>query len=198
MFTRLTGALTRAVLVMILVASPAVILSDLRMDSQQMVALVALFAGALTFVEYNSVYPGLVEFRDAPPFNRIRFLMLLATVLSLSLIAGAPDDPSTLSELVHAIGSLIGVAMDFPYSPVRLATLMLGDWRQPGPCGSGAHGGGDGLPYLLGFAGRFRGDPVAWPMAPAGGGVQRLGQPADIRPDGGRRCGDAPAAGCPR
>ena len=127
MFSRLTGALTRAVLVMILLAAPAVILSDLRTDSQQMVALVALFAAALTFVEYNSVYPGLVEFRDAPPFNRIRFLMLLATVLSLSMIEGGRSDPSTLTQLIHAIGALIGGAMDFPYSPVRLATLMLGD-----------------------------------------------------------------------
>ena len=126
MFSRLTGALTRAVLVMILIVAPAVLLPDLRTDSQQMVALVAIFAGALTFVEYNSVYPGLVEFRDAPPFNRIRFLMLLATVLSLSLIEGGRSEPSTLSELVHAIGALIGVSMDFPYSPVRLATLMLG------------------------------------------------------------------------
>jgi hypothetical protein len=125
-FSRLTGALTRAVLVMILVASPAVILSDLRIDSQQMVALVALFAGALTFVEYNSVYPGLVEFRDAPPFNRIRFLMLLATVLSLSLIEAGRVEPTTLTTLIHAVGALIGVSMDFPYSPVRLATLMLG------------------------------------------------------------------------
>ena len=125
-FTRLTGALTRAVVVMILIVAPAVILSDLRTDSQQMVALVALFAGALTFVEYNSVYPGLVEFRDAPPFNRIRFLMLLATVLGLSVIEAGRNEPTTLSQLVHAIGALIGVAMDFPYSPVRLATLMLG------------------------------------------------------------------------
>ncbi|MEZ5798513.1 MAG: hypothetical protein R3D63_14200 [Paracoccaceae bacterium] len=34
-------------------------------DTKQMVALVALFAGALTFAEYNAVYPSLVEFRDA-------------------------------------------------------------------------------------------------------------------------------------
>ena len=77
---------------MILIATPTVILSDLRLDSQQMVALVALFAGALTFVEYNSVYPGLVEFRDAPPFNRMRFLMLFATVFCLSLIERGRDD----------------------------------------------------------------------------------------------------------
>ena len=90
-----------------------------------MVALVALFAGALTLVEYNAVYPGLFEFRDAPPFNRIRFLMLFATVFCLSAIERGRVDPSTMTELIHAVGALIGLSMDFPYSPVRLATLMM-------------------------------------------------------------------------
>ena len=115
----------RAVLVMLVIATPTVLLIDLRPDSQQMVALVALFMAALTFVEYNAVYPGLIEFRDAPPFNRIRFLMLFATVFCLSAIERGRTDPSTLTELIHAVGALIGLSMDFPYSPVRLATLML-------------------------------------------------------------------------
>lgn len=125
MISRLTGAAMRAVLVMLVVATPTVLLGDPRADSQQMVALVALFLGVLTFVEYNAVYPGLVEFRDAPPFNRIRFLMLFATVFCLSVIERGRVHPSTMTELVHAVGALIGLSMDFPYSPVRLATLMM-------------------------------------------------------------------------
>ena len=116
----------RAVMVMFVIATPAILLIDLRADSQQMVALVALFAGALTFVEYNSVYPGLYEFRDAPPFNRIRFMMLFGTVFCLSAIERGRVDPSTMTALIHAVGALIGLSMDFPYSPVRLATLMMG------------------------------------------------------------------------
>ncbi len=64
-----------------------------------MVALVALFAGVLTFVEYNSAYPGLVEFRDAPPFNRVRFLMLFSTVFLLTVIARGEEQPTTLTDL---------------------------------------------------------------------------------------------------
>lgn len=127
MFSRLTGSVVRAVLVMVLIATPTVLLFDLRQESQQLVALVALFAGALTFAEYNSVYPGLVEFRDAPPFNRMRFLMLFATVFCLSAIERGRVHPSTMTELIHAVGAVIGYSMDFPYSPVRLATLMLPD-----------------------------------------------------------------------
>ncbi|MEO8244981.1 MAG: hypothetical protein ABI832_22070 [bacterium] len=105
---------------------PTILLFDVRPDTQQMVALVALFAGALTFVEYNAVYPGLFEFRDAPPFNRIRFMMLFATVFCLAAIERGRTEASTMTELIHAVGALIGLSMDFPYSPVRLATLMVG------------------------------------------------------------------------
>jgi hypothetical protein len=91
------------------------------------VALMALFAGALVFIEYNAVYPSLVEFRDGAPFNRIRYLMLLAIVLLLSVILADRDDPTTVSSLFQAIGLVAGEAMDFPYSPVRLATYMLAD-----------------------------------------------------------------------
>ena len=125
--SQLTGALTRAVMVMVLVATPTMLLLDVTADTKQMVALVALFLGLLTFIEYNSAYPSLVEFRDAPPFNRIRFLMLFATVFCLSTIERGRLMPSTLTEFTDAVGALIGVSMDFPYSPVRLATLMIAD-----------------------------------------------------------------------
>ena len=129
--SRLTGAAVRAFLVMVLVATPSVLLTDVGTDTKQMVALVALFAGLLTLVEYNTTYPGLIEFRDAPPFNRVRFLMLFATIFVLGVIERGMTDPSTLTELLSAVGGLIGRAMDFPYSPVRLATLMMTDTAAP-------------------------------------------------------------------
>lgn len=126
-FSRLSGAIVRALLVMVLIATPSVLLADITSDTKQMVALVALFAGLLTFVEYNGTYPSLVEFRDAPPFNRVRFLMLFGTVFCLTIIERGRVAPSTLTELFEAVGLLIGQSMDFPYSPVRLATLMVSD-----------------------------------------------------------------------
>ena len=92
-FSRIAGAAMRGLLVMFVIATPTILLIDTRPDSQQMVALVALFAGVLTFVEYKAVYPGLFEFRDAPPFNRIRFLMLFATVFCLVSHRTRPDRP---------------------------------------------------------------------------------------------------------
>lgn len=128
---RIMASAVRAFLVMILILMPSVILPGIGTDTRQMVALVALFAGALTFIEYNAEYPSLVEFRDGAPFNRIRYLMLLAIIVSLSMIAANDEASTTATRLFEAVGILIGHAMDFPYSPVRLATFMMGDDASP-------------------------------------------------------------------
>lgn len=130
--SRLTGAIVRAILVMVLVATPSILLPGAASDGKEMVALVALFAGFLTFIEYNAAYPGLIEFRDAPPFNRVRFLMLFVTIFLLTIIARGESHPTTLTVFVRAVGGLIGTAMDFPFSPVRLATLMINDGTPDG------------------------------------------------------------------
>lgn len=125
--SQVSGAIVRAILVMVLVATPSALLPGIGSDGQQMVALVALFAGLLTFVEYNATYPGLVEFRDAPPYNRTRYLMLFFILFFLSVAARNDHVPTTLGTLVEALSYLCGIALDFPYSPVRLVTLMLAD-----------------------------------------------------------------------
>ncbi len=104
MVSRLTGALARAFFVMVLVATPSVLLPGTGSDGEQMVALVALFVGALTFVEYNATYPGLIEFRDAPPFNRMRFLILFFTVFTLTVIAKNAVAPTTMGTLCRGFG----------------------------------------------------------------------------------------------
>lgn len=126
-FSQLTGAVVRALLIVVLIATPSLMLPGVSSDTTQIVALVALFAAALTFFEYASTYPGLVEFRDAPPFNRLRFLSLFVTVLVLSTIVRGQAAPTTLTTFVEAIGNRIGAVIDVPYSPVRLVVLMLPD-----------------------------------------------------------------------
>lgn len=125
MVSQFTGAFVRALLIMVLIATPSLMLPAVSSDTTQIVALVALFAAALTFFEYASTYPGLVEFRDAPPFNRVRFLSLLATVLLLSTIVRGQTEPTTLTSFIEALGNKIGSVIDVPYSPVRLVVLML-------------------------------------------------------------------------
>ncbi|WP_299881040.1 hypothetical protein [uncultured Sulfitobacter sp.] len=121
----MTGAAVRGLLVALLIATPALLLPGVAADSTQITVLVALLAAFLTFVEYNSNFPSIVEFRDAPPFNRLRYLALLVTVVMLSLIIKGETDPTPMTNALASIGTILGNAIDFPYSPVRLVVLML-------------------------------------------------------------------------
>ena len=125
MVTRLTGALLRAVLVLLLIATPSILLPGTSPDTILIVSLVGVFAGAFTISEYSSVSPSLVEFRDAPPFNRVRFGALFASVFILTIILRGKTDPTTITAFFETIGARLGEAIDFPYSPVRLIVLML-------------------------------------------------------------------------
>ncbi len=115
----------RALLVALLIATPALMLPGLAVDSTQITVLIALLAAFLTFIEYNSNFPSIVEFRDAPPFNRIRFVSLFLTVFLLSAIVKGQSNPTLMTGGLTSMGTIIGNAIDFPYSPVRLLVLML-------------------------------------------------------------------------
>jgi len=125
--SQLTGACIRAALVILMIALPSLLLTEVTSEVKQMTALIALFATVFVLVEYLSIYPGLVEFRDAPPFNRVRFGMVFCTVLVLSLAARDMTDPTLLTRFFTAIGALMGVALDFPLSPIRAAMVLASD-----------------------------------------------------------------------
>ncbi|MEP1519271.1 hypothetical protein [Ascidiaceihabitans sp.] len=125
MIARTSGAFARGFLVAVLIALPALVLPNVQADSSQIVLLTAMLAGFLTFAEYNSKSPSIVEFRDAAPFNRLRFTALFVTVLVLSLIIKGQALPSGLTSALTSIGLIIGNAIDFPFSPVHLVVLML-------------------------------------------------------------------------
>lgn len=127
MLTQVSGAFLRAVAVMVLIIAPSVLIPGTPEDTRQMASLIAFFAGALTFAEYSATYPGVIEFRDARPYNRTRFAMLAMMVFSITISARSGVEPSTFSSLLEALAYSSGVALDFPYSPVRLLTLMLGE-----------------------------------------------------------------------
>jgi hypothetical protein len=121
----MTSAAARGLLVATLIMTPALLVPGMTSDSTQIVLLVALLAAVLTFVEYNSAFPSIVEFRDAAPFNRLRFVTLFAIVFLLSAIVKGMSDPTVLTAALTSLGTIVGNAMDFPYSPVRMVVLML-------------------------------------------------------------------------
>lgn len=125
MVKRLIGAIIRAFLMILLIAIPSVLVPGVSAEGGQVVAILALAAATLTTFEYASNYPSIVEFRDARPFNRIRFIALFTTVLSLSIIARSQTDPTITVEFLTSIGILVGQAIDFPYSPVHAVVSLL-------------------------------------------------------------------------
>lgn len=120
MFTRLVGALVRAIMIVVVILTPSLLIPGTSAEGAQMVTLVALAFAMVTAFEYGAKFPGLIEFRDAPPFNRIRVIALFLTLFGLSVITGSGTDGSTLTVVINALGFLVGRAMDFPYSPLRL------------------------------------------------------------------------------
>ncbi len=115
----------RALLVGLLVATPSLLLGSHSAGPSEIAALLAIIAATATFLEYRTAYPTFVEFRDAPPINRIRFVTLLTLVIVLSIISKHHYQPTNLTGVVSAISALVGSALDFPYSPVRMVVLML-------------------------------------------------------------------------
>lgn len=95
------------------------------MRSGEVIVLLSLLAAVLTAAEYSSNYPSFIEFRDAPPLNRLRFLCLAMTLLCLSMISKHLFEPSNGTAFFTGLGQLAGSVLDFPYSPVRLVLLVL-------------------------------------------------------------------------
>ena len=79
-------------------------LPDVSAETSQITILIALLAGVLTFIEYNTNFPSIVEYRDAPPFNRLRFGALFMTVFMLSTIVRGQTDPTLFTGALTSIG----------------------------------------------------------------------------------------------
>ena len=125
MVSHIASALFRAGCVAILVALPSLLLPSVSPDTAQIVVVFAFLAALLTFMEYYGRYPSIVEFRFAPPYNRLIFIAVAAAVMALAVIMRGKTDPSVLSVLLSQTADVIGRALDFPYSPVRLVILMM-------------------------------------------------------------------------
>lgn len=120
---RFVGAGVRAVAATLLLATPALVMPGTMGAAGFALPLICLIAAVFVFVEYFAEYPSVVEFRDAPPFNRLRFACLFAVVLTTAVLCADLMRPTLLSGAVATLGGLVGAALDAPYSPVRLMLI---------------------------------------------------------------------------
>jgi len=123
--TRLIGASGRALCVVTLIVLPGLLIPGVPDDSTQFAMLIALFAGVLTVIEYTSPTPVMVEFRDAPPYNKVRYVMLATLVGLLTFALVDANGAMILPFDLYVVAQTLGAWLDVPYSPVRLMTHML-------------------------------------------------------------------------
>lgn len=109
----------------ILISMPALILPEVSSDTSQVVLLLSIFVGGLIFIEYYSNCPSIIEFRFAPPFNRLRFIAVFFTIFALATIERSANDPNVLNRLLSSVGYLAGEILDFPFSPIQLVVNAL-------------------------------------------------------------------------
>ena len=123
--SNLLGATARALLVMMLIATPGLMLPP-DPETVQMTVLVCLAGGALVFAEYLAVYPGFIAFRDTAPFNRLRFMAIFTTLFGLCAIAQhLSGEATSLGVMLSAVGGATNALFDLPLSPTTLMADAL-------------------------------------------------------------------------
>ncbi len=125
MFSRLLGALIRAFLVVVVISAPAFLLPGVSVASQEISLIVGGIAAAFTLFEYASTHPGLIDFRFAPPYNRVRFTAFAAQVLSLVFLCRATEGVDAFSQDLLDLADQGIALLNFSLSPVNIAASMI-------------------------------------------------------------------------
>ncbi|MEM8786979.1 MAG: hypothetical protein AAGE76_01840 [Pseudomonadota bacterium] len=125
MIGRFVGALIRALALVIVIASPAFLLPDVSRASQEITLIIAGIAAAFTLFEYASTHPGLIDFRFAPPYNRVRFIAFTVQILSVVFICRADAGSDLFATAVLGMADRAVAMTSFPLSPVDLAVTMI-------------------------------------------------------------------------
>ena len=107
------------------ISVPSIVLITGKSDESSITLIAALIAGALICLEYLNTYPSMLEFRDAAPYNRIRYLSALIAIISVITLFRDAHHADNSNTMLMAIGTIIGQGLDFPYSPIRLIILTL-------------------------------------------------------------------------
>ena len=109
----------------VLLAIPSLMLPAIASDTAQIVVILGFIVGLMVFFEYFGDCPSILEFRFAPPYNRLKFGFVAAAIIMMSVITRGVTDPTSWSILLTNFGTAVGNALDFPYSPVRLVIVLL-------------------------------------------------------------------------
>jgi hypothetical protein len=119
--------LVRALLVLVVVAMPALLLPNVSQAAQEISLIIGGIAGAFTLFEYASSHPGLIDFRFAPPYNRIRFFTFFTQIVALIFLSRAVVNADAFSADILKYADQAVALTNVPLSPVRVAVAMIGE-----------------------------------------------------------------------
>jgi hypothetical protein len=127
---RITGAAVRAVFVAILVMLPAFLLSETSQSALEFTRILATIGAVFVIYEYGFPTPSVIEFRFSAPYNRIRFLLMLALTLAPAYLISNALDGHVLTGIFASIAINGFAVLDFTYSPVAIVadTLAGSNW----------------------------------------------------------------------
>lgn len=144
---RVLLALLRGILVLLLVAMPALMLPDPAAEAKALTMLLALSAAVFTFVDYAAPSPVLCSMCTAPPINRLRFCALAVILALLSVLLTGAEAPGILTQLSQVLARWL----DVPFSPIRAIEVLF----VPSPVGISMLIEGAGLADKVQGAGDF-------------------------------------------
>jgi len=120
-FSQLLNALARAILVFTIVVFPALAAPSGPATDAFAVLLLATVAAVFVLLEYSGPAASFLEFRNAPPFNRLRFgAAALVTIAASLLIAAPASAPPIATQYLYPVAQASAALFDWPYSPPRL------------------------------------------------------------------------------
>ncbi|RED18755.1 hypothetical protein POI8812_00955 [Pontivivens insulae] len=130
MFVRLITGISRAFLVLVFIAAPAFLLPEANRNAQEISLIIGAILGAFTMFEYASSHPGLVDFRFAPPYNRVRFFSFAVLVMALIFLCRADVGADSFSADMIAFSDGLVRLLNVPFSPVVLADGLMMDGEE--------------------------------------------------------------------
>lgn len=128
MLNRVIGAVFRAAVVIFIIALPSFILPNTTLNARELSLIAGGVVAAFTIFEYAAKSPGFVDFRFAPPYNRMRVGIIACELL---LVAFYYRDLALGGPMVE-FGARFAVLAELPGSPVRMTLAMFTDTLTPG------------------------------------------------------------------
>lgn len=125
---RLIGAVFRAMVVILIIALPSFILPGSSLNARELSMIAGGVVGAFTIFEYAAKSPGFVDFRFAPPYNRMRVAIIASELLVIAFYYRDLE----LGGSMEAFGAALAGLADLPGSPVRMTLDMFADTLTPG------------------------------------------------------------------